>query len=78
MSRSRRRAPVMGMTMAESNKTFKASEHRRERRFVRVALTATSDCPPTTPKMFGGCRNSPKDGMQRFDPALHGGRWMRK
>lgn len=66
MSRSHRKTPVCGITTAESDKLFKAAEHRRERRAVRSVLPG-EDAP--APKQFGNPWASPKDGKQWFDPA---------
>ena len=43
MSRSRRKTPMVGITTATSDKTYKVSEHRAERRTYRALLTARVD-----------------------------------
>lgn len=58
MTRSRRKVPIVGMTMAESDKVFKTQEHRRERRAVRQRV----DTP--TQKKYGNPWASEKDGKQ--------------
>jgi len=66
MSRSRRHTPIIGMTTAKTDKPFKAAEHRRERRSVRVAITHDDEVPGA--KQFGNPAASEKDGKQAFDP----------
>lgn len=75
MSRSQRKTPIMGITNAESDKSFKVAEHRRERRAVNVALGKSEDLPPT--KLFGNPWASEKDGKGIFDPARYPA-YMRK
>jgi hypothetical protein len=60
MSRSRRRSKVFGITTAKSEKQYKATEHRRERRAVRIALREDRKLPE--PKEFGNPWNGPRDG----------------
>ena len=43
MSRSRRKTAIVGITSASSDKSFKVSEHRAERRTYRAVLTARLD-----------------------------------
>jgi hypothetical protein len=62
MSRSYRRIPITGITTSESDKWFKRSEHRRERRAVRGALDTGMDIPHR--KGFGNPWNGSKDGKQ--------------
>jgi hypothetical protein len=69
MARSRRKTPICGITIADTDKPFKTTEHRRERRAVNVAL-ATGEEPPA-PKQYGNPWASHKDGKQRFDPRRH-------
>jgi len=70
MSRSRRKTPIVPVTVAESDKAFKAREHRRERRAVATAL-ANGDEPPA-PKAFGDPWKGEKDGKvwNPDDPTL--------
>jgi hypothetical protein len=75
MSRSRRKTPIMGITTAESDKSFKVAEHRRERRAINAALGKTEDLPHT--KLFGDPWESSKDGKHVFDPVRYPG-YMRK
>jgi hypothetical protein len=65
MSRSRRRTKVFGITTVQSEKMYKAIEHRRERRAVRVALCEGRELPG--PKEFGNPWNGPRDG-KRYRP----------
>lgn len=62
MSRSRRKTPICGFTTIESDKWFKAKEHRRERAAVRAALVHEQDAPDT--REFGNPWASGKDGKQ--------------
>jgi hypothetical protein len=38
MSRSRKKMPIVGITTARSDQSYKSDEHRRERRTVRADL----------------------------------------
>lgn len=69
MSRSKRKVPVIGFTTAESEKTYKAAEHRRERRAVRQQVTAKLDEP--APAVYGNPWKGPKDGKMLFDRDKH-------
>lgn len=62
MTRSVRRTPIVGMTTAETDKPFKAMEHRRERRAVEAALRA--DAPLPDRRAFGNPWAADKDGKQ--------------
>lgn len=73
MSRSRKRYPGGGITCAESDKPFKTSEHRRERRAVNAALR-NGDEPALV--IYGSPWKAPKDGKQYW--IGHDARWMRK
>lgn len=80
MSRSRKRTPISGITRAESDKPFKVSEHRRERRAVRsmtglLAGGTDAGMPAEmiseddgfvipSPKAFGNPWASEKDGKK--------------
>lgn len=50
------------MTTADSDKAFKQTEHRRERRVVKVRLDAGEE--PLSAKIFGNPWASEKDGKQ--------------
>ncbi len=67
MSRSRRRTPIFAMTTATSEKMFKAFEHRRERRAVRVSIHGDQE--PPAPKEFGNPWRGPKDGKRYWQRA---------
>ena len=62
MTRSRKKVPITGMTTADSDKTFKKREHRRERSAVRDALAVGSE--PPHPKGFGDPWDGDKDGKK--------------
>jgi hypothetical protein len=66
MSRSRKRTPIIPITLAESDKPFKQAEHQRERAAVRAAIGAGEDVP--SPRSFGDPAKGPKDGKQ-YQPA---------
>lgn len=57
------------MTSAPSDKPFKVTEHRRERRAAKRAVVPLDDVPHR--KMFGNPWASEKDGKQWFDTARH-------
>lgn len=70
MSRSRKKTPITGITLAETEKEFKQQEHQRERARVRTALAnldEESDVLPH-PNEFGNPWAGPKDGRR-----YHGG-----
>lgn len=75
MARSHRKTPICGMTAADSDKSFKRAEHRRERRVLRQTDLSETDPAPT--KLFGNPWNSEKDGKQHFAQA-HYPKLMRK
>lgn len=60
MSRSHRHTPIFGNTCKDSERQFKAAEHRRERRVVKATLDEDGNCP--APKEFGSPWAGPKDG----------------
>lgn len=62
MSRSRKKTPIVGMTVADSDKAYKQAEHRRERTAVRVALRQRTELPSS--RAFGDPAKSEKDGKQ--------------
>ena len=73
MSRSYKRNAITGNTMAESDKSFKRQEHRRERARVRTALMSADDFEEVIlpdPKEFGNEWKAPKDGKQ-YVPINH-------
>jgi hypothetical protein len=64
MSNSYRKTPIIGMTMAASDKRFKKAEHRRERASVKIAVRQAKDAPD--PKLFGNPWAGEKDGKRYF------------
>lgn len=66
MSRSRKKKPITGITLAETEKEFKQQEHQRERARVRTALANLDEDGDVLPhpKEFGDPWNGPKDGKQ--------------
>jgi len=77
MTRSKRRTPVIGITTARSDKPFKVSEHRAERRKTRVVVKRSEDGddPRLHGAPYGNPYSAPKDGKQMVDPKS---RWMLK
>ena len=61
MSRSRKKHPITGITLAETEKEFKQREHQRERSRIRDALRTGKEVLPH-PKEFGDPWDGPKDG----------------
>jgi hypothetical protein len=79
MSRSSRRTPCTGMTLASSDKPFKTQEHRRERTAVRKVLRVTEDDAALPhPKAFGDPWKAPKDGKQWASGDIDHQHWLRK
>lgn len=76
MSRSAKKAPVIGHSKSESDKPWKIDEHRRERRTVRQVLSATGDDADRRlhREDWGNPAKAPKDG-KHYSPAA---RNMRK
>ena len=64
MSRSRRKTPIIGITLAESDKSHKVSAHRAERRSVRAIIGSRLDQDDRRlyAKEYGDPWSSPKDG----------------
>lgn len=60
VSRSRKKHPITGITCARSDKPFKVSEHRAERRAVRQAVHVGTEPPHSLE--YGNPWASPKDG----------------
>lgn len=63
MSRSRKKKPITGITLAETEKEFKQQEHQRERSRVRDALKTGKEVLPHH-KEFGDPWDGPKDGKR--------------
>lgn len=63
MSRSRRKVPIFGLT-ADSDKDYKVSQHRAERRHVRSLLATRQDGDDRRlyAKRYGNWQYSNKDG----------------
>ena len=60
MNRSRKKTPIVAITTADSDKRFKAAEHRRERAVVRTEMAVGGDIPSR--KAFGDPWAGDKDG----------------
>lgn len=80
MSRSRKKKPVTGMSLAETEKEFKQQEHQRERARVRTALANFDDEAGVLPdpKIFGNPWAGPKDGRQYHGGTPYEGKAKRK
>ena len=68
MSRSRKKTPIVGNTTVESDKWFKASEHRRERSEAKIALAHGLELPHA--KAYGNPAKSGKDGKHYWRSPL--------
>jgi hypothetical protein len=64
MSRSRRKTPITAITLATSDKLFKTTEHRRERRATHTVLgqTHNGDDRRLHAKVFGDPWQGRKEG----------------
>jgi hypothetical protein len=74
MSRSRRYAPICGLTCARSERWDKRMANRRLRRYNRELIRRTGsveDAPQVLLREVSDVWDFAKDGWQRFDPALH-------
>lgn len=66
MSRSHRKTPIIGVTKAPSDKTFKTAKHRRARRALNQIDLTADDAPHA--KQFGDPWRADKDGKHPFNP----------
>lgn len=66
MTNSFKKLPICGHTCAESDKSYKVQEHKRERRYVRQVLNDIYDDDEfdIDERDFGNPWASPKDGKQ--------------
>lgn len=80
MSRSRKKNPVTGITLAETEKEFKQQEHQRERARVRTALSNLGEDQEVLPhpKEFGSPWAGPKDGKWYHGGTEYEGKAKRK
>lgn len=77
MSRSRRRTPIAGNTIAESEKSHKRAAHRRERQAMRQRIHHETDPLPVLANEVSNPWLFSKDGKQWID-APYRERKMRK
>jgi hypothetical protein len=70
MSRSRKKHPFSGITVAESEKQEKRRANRKERRAVKTALIADSEMLPHRREVSDVWAMS-KDRKRRFDPVKY-------
>lgn len=66
MSRSIKKTPIFGIATPVSDKPFKQSEHRRERRAARIALRLEKELQSRFE--YGNPWNTPKDGKRWWVP----------
>lgn len=66
MSNSYRKTPIIGCSLAASDKYFKQKSHRRERRLVKVLLQQDRWLELPHPKKFGNVWDSQKDDKMWF------------
>ena len=80
MSRSRKNTPIVGNTLAESDKKFKTQEHKKERRNTKHKLNIEwydEDLLFSSKKEYGSDWNSDKDG-KHWMTGPNKERYMRK
>lgn len=70
MSRSRKKRPFSGVTIARNEKQEKRLANRKERRAVKAAIDNENDVLPHRREVSNVWAMS-KDGKRRFDPARH-------
>lgn len=66
MSRSRRKTPICGHTMAESDKPWKRMFNRQYRSAVRQAIREEREVMPHPYEVGSADWDAPKDGKQYF------------
>lgn len=77
MSRSRKKTPKHGHTLAPSDKPYKKFEHGRERSKIKQILNSTADFDGLSlphKKEFGNDWSSPKDGKHYWEKPKDEGR----
>lgn len=70
MSRSRKRTPVTGVTLAESEKQDKAASHRVYRRTLKQRISPDLETPLPTERQLTDPRDMAKEGKSRYDATL--------
>ena len=68
MSRSRKKTPITGVTLAESEKQDKAKSHRRYRKAVKLAISPDLETPLPTERQLTNPWDMAKEGKSRYDP----------
>jgi hypothetical protein len=68
MSGSRRKTPIAGITLAESEKRDKLASHRRYRRRLKQLIAPDLQTPLPTERQLTDPWSMAKDGKARFDP----------
>ena len=70
MARSRRKAPIRGITSSDSEKSDKAASQRKIRRVVRQIVPMDPEAVLPLEKQLTNPYSMDKDGKARFDPKL--------
>jgi hypothetical protein len=68
VSRSRKKTPISGVTLAESEKQDKAASHRRYRRTLKEIITPDLETPLPTERQLTNPWDMAKEGKSRYDP----------
>jgi hypothetical protein len=71
MSRSRRKTPIVGLTLSKSEKSDKTIAHRRGRRAIKIAVGAAARDGGEAPQAE---KEHPRSGQWTF--AKDGKRWI--
>ena len=70
MSRSRKKTPITGVTLAESEKKDKVATHRVYRHAVNKLVTPDLETPLPTEKQLTNPWDMAKEGKAKYDPAM--------
>lgn len=70
MSRSRKKTPITGVTLAESEKQDKAASHRRYRRVLKLLVVPDLATPLPTEQQLTNPWDMAKEGKARYDASL--------
>jgi hypothetical protein len=70
MSRSRRKTPITGITLAESEKKDKVASHRVYRHAVNKLVTPGLETPLPTEQQLTNPWDMAKEGKAKYDPTL--------
>jgi len=70
MSRSRKKTPITGVTLAESEKQDKAASHRRYRRTLKQLVNPDLQTPLPTEQQLTNPWHMAKEGKATYDPTV--------